>query len=310
MTLGLGAATPALAIDGLEWQWADGQERRFLMQTEFELSDVMFFNAERNAEIRITYFTLVADITCSPRLETKSGWELACEIGGVSLSAAPIFQDAERLPEVLAEMDEKFETASLEVTMGRDGRVKALGLEGISQRNRRISIIQEVMRLIIGRGIAGLDLQLPPKGTDKDRGLWKQKASMAMALPSNQGTMGGAMTTHRVSSNTDGVVNIVSEGEGTLGAGEMIMVGGVERPRNLFSMTFAGSARFDTVNGHLVERQYIVEGVPTASSVSAEAIDGAKYQQATVIQLIEADREIDLGPSVALAPGATMRVIR
>ena len=254
LALGLGTATPALAIDGLEWQWAEGQERRFLLQTEVELSDVMFFNAERNAEIRVTYFTLVADITCSPEITTKSSWELACQIGGVSLSAAPIFQDAARLPEVLAEMDEKFETAHLEVTLSRDGRVKALGLEGVSQRNRRISIIQEVMRLVMGRGVAGLDLQLPPKGTDKDRGIWKQKTSMAMALPSNQGTMGGAITTHRVSGNTDGIVSIVSEGEGTLGSGEMILVGGAERPRNLFSMTFAGSARFDTVNGQLLER--------------------------------------------------------
>ena len=307
---GIMAASPAMALDGLEWQWAEGQERRFLIQSEVELSDVMFFNAEQNAEIRVTYFTVVADITCSPVSESKSGWALSCTIGGASLSAAPIYQDAARLPEVLAEMDEKYEAARLEIQLGRDGRVKSLGLEGVSQRNRRISGIQEVMRLVLGRGIAGLDLQLPPKGTDKDRGLWKQKASMAMALPSNQGTMGGATTTHQIGSTADGIVNIVSEGHGTLGSGEMIMVGGVERPRNLFDMTFAGSGRFDTVNGQLLERQYIVEGTPTASSVSAEAIDGAKYQQATVIQLIDADREIELGPSVALEPGATMRVVR
>jgi hypothetical protein len=73
---------------------------------------------------------------------------------------------------------------------------------------------------------------------------------------------------------------------------------GQERPANLFEMSLAGRARFDTARGVLVDRDYAAEGTPTASSLSADGREGYPYVQVAHLELVEEGTEPPpLGPN-------------
>ncbi len=276
----------ARATEGLEWKLEDGSVR-YHLQAQVRLSEMLWFRSERNDNARVAEFRVDVLTSCKPSQAQKKGWELRCDIVAVGLQAAPLPQDAGKMGPIAEEMAQSLTGTWVQVDFRRDGTLKNLHLEGIESENRRVSQIHEILRLVLVRAFAGLDLKLPKKGSDGGKGSWKQKTSLSMGFMSDQGTLGSSATTHEITATEGSVVEITSQGQGTLGSGEMILINGQERPRNLYDVVFQGVARFDTARGLLVYREYIVDARPTASALLAEGTEGVHYVQAVRVQLVE-----------------------
>ena len=209
------------------------------------------------------------------------------------------------LPVILAEMDEKLSVAELQVVIRRDGRLRLVDLENVSQRNRRISQMHENMRLVLARAIAGFDLQLPKKA-DREFGAWPQYSSELMKLPSSIGSIGAVELAHGVKEANDGLLPIVSSGRGTMSPSSM----GASTPDH-YALSLEARAVFDIEQGILRERRWTVLGMPTASSAMAEGGDGIPYGQRGLISYLPSDQEAPvLGETMEVAPpGATQTAI-
>jgi hypothetical protein len=279
----LGGSATAHATTGLVWQWPE-EGRQYSIQAEVHVAEAFWMRSEFNLDIRVTEFRFFAVTTCKPAANIgKSAWELQCTLDDVAVSAAPASANEaqrEALQGVLDEWDKKYTGAFVQMSFKNDGRVRQLDLEGVKKGNRRLNEIHEAMRLVAARGFSGFDLQLPKKGDDKGKGQWKQNSPLTMKFPSDKGTMGSADVVYEVESEKAGLVKIVSSGRGTLGSGEMIVVGDVEQPKNLYKMTLGGQAVFDTTSGLLKVHEFMTEGTPTASSELGDGFAPLKYVQA------------------------------
>jgi hypothetical protein len=294
----LGISATAGAVTGLEWQLGD-QPVRYLITARIQLPELMWFNAEVNVETRVSEFQVDLVTRCAPTGEVgKKGWELACAVEDIALRAAPTASDSGRVLPVLDEWDQKFLGATVQLQFNRDGRVRNLDLEGVVANDRRTSEIRETMRLVMARVFAPLDLQFPKKGDDQDQS-WKQRSTTVLEFPSNVGSMGAAVVRHTVVGSEGSVVTIETTGRGTLGSGEMVEVApGQMGPANLFEMSLAGRARFDTARRVLLDRDYAAEGIPSASSRNADGREGYPYVQVAHLELVEEGTEPPpLGPN-------------
>lgn len=293
----LGAPRLAVAGEALAWNW--DSPRRYQLLADVKLAEWLNFTKTHNVDARVTSFLLGITTTCT---DTGGGgkrnFDLACRIEDVQIEATSTRSDAGRLLPILDEIDGKLVGATVRVLQGRDGRIKNYDLEGLDRDWRRENLMVETLRLVLGRAFAAFDLGLPRKG-DVARP-WRQTGVLAMALPSAHGSIGQSTIDHQVAAVDGSRVEIASTGRGIVGAGEMIAVqrGGPERPANMYEMTIQSLSVFDRELGTLIDRQYLVEGVPTASSIAAEGTAGTTYVQAVRLTWIpEGEEAPALGPN-------------
>lgn len=283
--LGALAPRPAAAGEALAWTW--DTPRRYHLAADVKLAEWLRFTKSHNVDARVTSFLLRVVTTCEDTGRGgKRNFDLACRIDDVQIEAQSTRSDAGRLLPILDEIDGKLVGATVRVLQGADGRIKNYDLEGLDKDWRRENLMVETMRLVIGRAFASLDFGLPRKGDVAKP--WRQTGVLAMAMPSAHGSIGQSTVDHQVGSIDGSRVEISSSGRGIVGAGEMITVqaGGAERPANMYEMTLQSLSVFDRELGTLVDRQYLVEGAPTASSIAAEGTAGTHYVQAVRLVLI------------------------
>ena len=296
---------PAQATEGLQWQWGDSDQRAYMIRSRVFLPQFMQFNKERNGDARVTEFVVTVITTCSVVDKVgKDRWELKCSIDDFSIAGAPPKSDAGKLMEVFDEMDQKLVNGGwVQMVFSADGRIVDYDLEGVDKSNTRNRHIQENMRLILGRLFAAMDLQLPLKGVDSDQS-WEQKSSpLAMHFPSASGTFGASDVVHQVTKSAGDRAEIATSGRGTLGPGEFYSPRtGSDRLKNQYDLEYRGITVFDTANGNMVEHEYLVEGMPTPSSLAAEGSEGIGYVQETRLELIPEDTKPVLGPNEEIAP--------
>lgn len=301
----VGALLPhhAEAADGLVWTWEG--ERRYQIKADLQLNEWMFLRARNNADVRISEIQIGVDTVCASVSKVgKKAFELNCRLEDVQLLASTVGADSGKILPILDELEEQYRLATVNLVFTEDGRIRNIGLDGLDKRNRRINEIQETMRLLIARVFASFDLQLPKKGDDGGKA-WKQQSLLSMSFPSTFGTMGAAEVRSEVVKTEGSVVEVMTKGTGTLGPAEMITVGAgaPERPKNLYELELRGLATFDTQQGTLLERQYMVDGMPTPSSLAAEAGAGVSYVQAVRLVLIpEGEAPPPLGPNAETDP--------
>lgn len=286
--MGLMASATAGANDALIWQWKEPV--RYAMVAEVQLPETIYFNAVENIDSRITLIRIDMNVTCSNYKERGSKkWEIRCLVDDSRLMARPHPIDVGQVAGALDDYESKLTGSTVEMVFTNDGRVKSYDLIGIERNNSRMVDLEENLMMVVGRALAGLDLQLPKKGDDKGKP-WRQKRVMAMAFPSTQGSMGSASVDHTVvKAEEDGVVVISSTGKGLMGSGEMIPVGNDLQPKTMYTMKFEGAARFDTINGRLISREYFVEGTPSVSSASISELGMLPYIQAVKVTLLDGD---------------------
>ena len=229
-----------------------------------------------------------------------------CSIDDVRLVAAPVRSEVGRLIPILDEMDAALLQATVELTLTRDGRLRGLSLQGMDDRLRRLREIQEALRQVMLRAYSSLDMALPKKGDDEGR-TWRDATSRSMGFVTNTGTYGKAELSSKVVAQEGDIVQIDTQGHGVMVPGDdqavMTPEGAmVPRTKDNYDMTHRGTTRFDTANGHMVERLYRVDGVPTASSQVAEGGAGVSCVQNVRLKLVT-------GEMPALPPTGSSRPV-
>lgn len=282
-------AASAWATTGLAFQWGE-TELRYSLKAQVNLANWMYLKAERNAEGRITDFRVEAYATCKRKEALgKRAFEVTCALTDLELDVVPVAADRGRLKAIVDEWDARLLSATVVFIHGTDGRLKDLHLEGIDTGALRERETLEAIRLILVRAFAPLDLQLPKKGDDRGHP-WRQGRVLAMEFPSALGTVGAVKLEHTVEPREGSQVVVQSEGRGVVGPGATYATaGGEERLADTFDMTLQGSAVFDTARGVLLEREYLVEAAPTASSMQATTGQGTPYVQAVRVELLAPD---------------------
>jgi hypothetical protein len=225
---------------------------------------------------------------------------LDCTIEDISIQANALPGDESSLPMVLEDLDQKLTGAVIQMQMTHDGRVRAVDLEGISKRHRRLAEIVETMRLVLSRAVAVLDLQMPKKGDDEGKGVWMQKQSLVTSFPSGLGTLGSVKTQHELVEKKEDLVLINTVGEGIAGPGRTIEVAGQEQVANLYELQYAGQSSFDLKDGSLMTREYQLRAKPTASSEMSGAFKGTPYLQYAKLVRLDADEKPNVGESRVL----------
>jgi hypothetical protein len=174
--------------------------------------------AIQNTNVRAVTIMAAADLTCSGTA-LKKGWEVTCSIDTIGLQGIPQREvDAARVDAVLAEYTELLSSATIQIELGADGRVKVVDLEGVSKNDERQREIHEKLRLIMRRMVAPLDQQLPKKGVAAMGDSWKHKNSaIAFEIFSKFGTIGGSVMAYEVIGDADGELTIRGEGHGNIG---------------------------------------------------------------------------------------------
>jgi hypothetical protein len=300
LLLGLGASAPAHATTGLVWK-VPAEGLRFFVVARVNYPLMLNFQAELNHQFRAPEFQFEAVTECKPALTTKTGWELQCRFEDVSLLATPVnADDHEHVQAILTEMEGRYEKGWVQLQLGSDGRVRNVDLEDVEKGNQRTADIHEVMRLVATRAFAAMDLELPKNGDDKGKGAWKNNSLLANQVPSSRGTQGMAPVVHTIAKQEGGIVEINSQGKGVISTGDMQGEGATERPLATWDITYAGYAKFDTNRGVLLEREFLVDGAPTASSVTAPS--GMPYVAAGRLQLLEPGQKVELSASGKLPP--------
>lgn len=280
----LGSSSVAWATSGLAWKWEPGEERRYFMEAELLLPDLVVLSQAKNTSVRASELTLTLITTCALHPPVgKKAFDLLCSIDDVRLVAAPVRSDAGRLIPVLDELDASLLKSQVQVTMTWDGRVRTVSLEGLEDRLRRMRVMEETLRLVVQRAFAGLDLRMPKKGDDEDSP-WEDSSSLSLGFVTMFGSYGKGLVYHGVVDTEGDVVRIESQGGGIMmpGTDQTIVTpdgSSVSRARDSFEMVHRGEARFDVAKGLVLERIYQVSGVPTSSSQIAEGAAGVSYVQ-------------------------------
>lgn len=301
--LALGLPNVAHATTGLQWQWpAEG--RRYELLADLTLPSLMVLQADENFEVRAHRVQIDAITTCKPRTENapKSGWILDCTIDDVALRVGITASSEGREDKVIPELDQKLTGAVVQVTLSPDGHIRNIDLEGVNKQDTRRAAIHENLRLILSRAFSLLDFEMPSKGDDKGKGTWKVSDVSAVDLPSNTGSLGSLPVVNTITANENSIIAVTSEGKGVLASGETIVVGGTTQPAFTWQMTYKGESHFDYAKGTLLDRQYLSDGEPTASSFSANGTKGQPYLQMARLTLLKATDTIDLGASGVLPP--------
>jgi hypothetical protein len=300
LTLGAAEGTAqAVSAAGLEWTWEEGETRRWFVDAEVQLpaSMLLWVLADRNKEARLVAFRTRSVLACTDMgRNSRRSREVHCLIEDIAIMGATLKGDRGLLQPILEEMDDKLTDSYLQLIVRNDGRIVNLDLEGIQTTERRHGRMQETLRLMMARSVAGFDLQLPRKGLTVE-GVWPQYQAMLFTAPSGHGTQGSAEIAHLIRTTQGDYVIIESAGRA------IVSPGTDSTARDYFQTTLDSVAVFDVEEGMLRERVWASKGTPTASSATAEGARGIDYiQQGKILYLAEGTAPPTLGETIEIGP--------
>lgn len=289
VALGAAVATPAHATEGLAWQW-DDTPRTYHIRGEIRLSRFIFFNAFNNIDVRLIQARMELVTTCKANEPIgKKGWEVHCTIDDISIQGACLPGDEGRLDAVTNEWDDRLTGKVMELQFLADGRIRNVGFESITRRNRRDGENIERVRQLMTRMYSPLDMRLPKNGNDKGLGTWAQNDALLLGFTSSTGTRGAADVTHQITRTKGDRVKITSTGKGTIGDSDSALKTAGQEAIDFYEMEVNAEATFDIGGGYLIKRQAAVSGLPTASSRIADGTAGIAYIQAYAVDLVRGD---------------------
>jgi hypothetical protein len=297
-----GATAPLSAaaeepVEGLAWKWND-KSIRYQINGSIFVPDWVWMRALNNLEIRVNELYIETVLTCAPREPAKKRWEIRCNIDGVGIQAAALPNDARRekegeeaaLTKILQEWSERLKDTGLVMLWSDTGRIRSVTLPELSRLNRRDGENIEIIRQVFVRVLSPLEIVLPKKGTDKGLRSWTEKEPLIAGFLSDFGTVGSVPTEHVIDAQRGNQVRIRTQGAGTVSnASKTQAVAGSEQLADFYEVEFTTESFFDTAAGHLVRREAIFGGTPTASSAIADGTAGLPYLQTYRVQLIPAD---------------------
>ena len=203
-----------------------------------------------------------------------------------------------KVDKILHEVDERLTGAKLQIQVRDDGQVQNVDIEGLTSHDERTRRINETLRLILSRMMAGFDMKLR-KWNNLSEGQWVEynPELMAMPTPDFVASRGSSMLVHQLN-KYKGELVVQSVGRGTISYGD----GASE---NFFSTKFNGVSIYDREEGYMTERVWSLFGTPTASSAMADGSAGAPYWHAGRIRVLGDTEQADVGATEEVAmPGA------
>jgi hypothetical protein len=331
--------------------FARWDDTRWLVQTELMLPLGVTFASEQNLAFFSHAFQIRAVIGCDKDAKlSKKRWEVSCEIEDIGLLVTTFRQwrrerDREVVQKVLDEIDAKLTGLDIQMQVDESGGVTNFDLEGLVADNSRERNIQEGLRQVVSRMMAGFHLRIPDHG--QRSGQWVEYHSELMDVPSLTSSRGSSTLVHLVSPIKDGLQLVQTVGEGsaavnlpsysqeifstsqTTEAMEMSSgkSGGVsgssaEAPETnpipqsqgpgvesdieaTFSMKASGVAIFRKSDGIMSERVWVVTGMPTAGAGGGTM--SAPFANKGRIQMLGENDRPDVGASKQVAwPGRVM----
>jgi hypothetical protein len=205
---------------------------------------------------------------------------------------------AVKVAKILAEADERLTGTKLQIQVSDDGQVQNVDIEGLEAHDQRTRRINETLRILLARMMAGFDMKLR-KWNNLSEGQWVEynPELMAMPTPDFVASRGSSILIHQLNKYRGERV-VQSVGRGTISYGD----GSNE---NFFSTRFNGVSIYDPEEGYMTERVWSLFGTPTASSAIADAGAGAPYWHAGRIRILGDGEVADVGPTEEVAmPGA------
>ncbi len=282
-------AAPAAAATGVEWRWPDDEVRRYRIAADVALTQPLLFSADYNKDVRVFDFAVALDTKCQPTRALSKGWEIACDITEVQFNVHAAANDVPIGMEVLAEWDQKLvDDAMVTFVLTTDGRVRDFDLEGLNERNTRIRMVKETMRLVLLRGFAAFDLNLPKNGEGAKP--WKQKTQLILHLPVIDGMTGAARLQSEVSAEDGSKLTIDTVGSGTVMMQEVL----ARKTPDSYDAVVRSRSVFDTSTGNLLERSYLVESNLTPGSGSAVGSQQVPYIQAVQLTYVSDGMPMDM----------------
>ncbi|TVQ92570.1 MAG: hypothetical protein EA397_07105 [Deltaproteobacteria bacterium] len=273
-------ASPSLALAGspsAEEGFSIATQERIYIDSSVRLPLFMWFLSDFNREVRVTGFDIELVMTCTGESTNRRNTEVRCRIDDAALQGIPLPAERGRLGPVLEEMKDKMVGSVLVLQVRKDGKVRNVNLREAyrdGRQHRRIRLMNENLRLVLSRAIAGFDLQRP-KGPLKPEMTWGQRDTLLTAAPVTVGTLGSTQIVHQSREGEGGYVLVRSDGEA------MIAPAGIRggEPRNFFEARIAVESVHEPETGRVSARAWTVVAEPTASSAIAEGFRGIPYVQ-------------------------------
>jgi hypothetical protein len=192
---------------------------RWLVQTELMLPLGVTFASEQNQAFFSHAFQIRAVIACDKDAKlSRKRWEVSCEIEDVGLLVTTFRQwrrerDREVVQKVLDELDAKLTGLDIQMQVDETGGVTNFDLEGLVADNSRERNIQESLRQVVSRMMAGFHLRIPDHA--QRAGQWIEYHSELMDIPSLTSSRGSSTMVHLVTPYKDGLQIVQTVGEGS-----------------------------------------------------------------------------------------------
>ncbi len=265
------------------------EPHRYFLQSVVQLPTFLWFATPFNQQARATAFDLRLVLDCDAGVPlTRRTVEVLCTLESVGLSASGMEQEAGLLQPILTELDAILTGSDVQLQV-RDNQVVNVDLE-VYRRNNRVGRLNENMRLVLSRAIAGLDLTLPPDDTVD---VWPEYGSMLAWIPAANGTSGTSEILYKVVDRGASMWSIVYGGTALIQPGEGF---------NRYDARISGDLVLDVRTRRLLDRTWLVVATPTPSSVIAQGTAGYPYLQQGRLVALEADQPWDVGDSREVPP--------
>ena len=273
---------------------------RMYVTSSVQLPRFMWFLSDFNREIRVSGFDVELVLACE-EIEARRTTEVRCLVEQAALRASPLAADVKWAPPVLTQMQEKLEGATVVLLVRADGRITNVNLRDAwteDARHRRMRQMNENLRLVVARAVAGLDLQRPREPL-ADGVIWAQRQTLMTMAPSAFGTLGATEMILRATPGPDDLITVRAEGTAMIAPASTMNDGA---PSDTYDTRVIAQAIVAPDSGRIQSVAWTVIGVPTASSAIAEGMAGIPYvQQGRAVGLAPGERGT-VGETGVMAP--------
>ncbi len=293
----------SLALAGdLTPRWDPAETVAYQATVQVKVPSGITFLGAQNTEARAELIGLAMDLSCGSEAK-KKGFTVTCDVTKVDLQGGAFPGEQERLERAFVESEALLDAATVVLEIGADGRISVVDLRGLPQGDERTGYMREMLRLLVRRAVAPLDLQMPKDGVDPGKP-WKQSGTPLAAellpsvapiwsgansspSPASGGVAGGLSIKNEIKGRDGAMVNVVTTGEGNLAAT-------VTEYQTFFAnLVVAGEARFDAQKGQIAYRVLDANAQDVGSNPSATPADG--YVYTAVIARVNPDGSVE-GP--------------
>jgi len=258
----------------------------------------MRFRGQNNSEARVSVQTMAMDLTCAGE-EKRRTWNMVCTIDSIALAAnAYRAEEQGSLDIITAQYQTLLSAATIQLEFRKDGRINLVDVEGVSKHDEEASEIHEVLRQLVRRSLAPLDIQWPRNGQIDQDDDWKRRSgAIAFELFTDRGTFGGSIIEYVAPSVTDESITMAFSGHGNVSVAMDPMVeqgmamdagGSGSSPR--YALASQGQGRFDVAAGHWNYADFTTSGEMTGTVITGVA---NQYTQAAWVGIINPDGTVE-----------------